>query len=1137
MRYSIISALFCVACWSIVATAQVTVLDEPFSNSNQFTATPALESAGEASDYYRLSDGTDIVPNFSGFSGTFFAAQDTNGVSGAETNTVALEWNNLTISGLSNLQLSILIAEDDSSDGNEDWDNNSSVVFEYQIDNNGFQDLLAFESSGGEFNSEPAQDTNFDGTGNGTALTETPAAFMATIGATGMSLDLRLTVSFLDDGDEDVAIDNVVIMGDGELMAVDPIINEFVADHVGSNDNNEYIEIFGTPANDYSAYSLLQIEGDNSQGRGNIDSVIAVGTTAANGLYVTPFMSGVLENTSMTLLLVEGFTGMIGDDLDTNDDGLLDSTPWDRIVDDIAVSDQDAGDVSYAAVTLLPDFDSGAATVGGASRIPNGTDTDTVGDWLRNDFDGAGIPALDPGTPVVGEAINTPAAVNDEVDPGNVPLTCDNAASETLIHAVQGSGFASPLIGNVVEIQGLVVGDFQNGLSGELDGFFVQEEDAEADADPMTSEGVFVFAPGNLLDINVGDQIRVRGTVEEFFDSTQVGNLTGIEICTAAGRGVLTATPVSVNLPVTNLLDLERVEGMAVVLPQALTVSDQFDLVQFGEFALSNGRIIQPTNFVLPGAPANSQQVLNDLNRLLVDNGANGANVMPFVVGRDDTNPLNAGNPVRNGYQVTGLQGVMSFTFSNYKVQPTQSLVFNENANPRLNAPAIAAGAMKVASFNVLNFFTNLDGGGAICGPSMNQSCRGADSASELTRQTDKLVQAILGTGAQLVGLVELENDATGSLQGLVDALNAIAGAGVWDFINTGTIETDAIKVGFIYTPAALTPVGAFAILDSSVDPRFDSNRNRPAPAQTFMDNNGEMFTAIVNHLKSKGCGGSSGLNLDQGDGQACFNESRRLAALALADWVNTDPTGSGDSDFLILGDLNSYAMEDPIRALTDSGLINLGSEFEGAGAYSFMFRGQAGALDYAIATPSLADQVMDATHWHINADELVAFDYNQENLPGGGAVMKPANFYQPDAFRASDHDAVVVSMNLGSGIVDASNPMTMLSVNRTFVLADGSDATQVTIQLVNGAGTPLSGITVDLSVTGNAAFGQATGTTDVNGQFSTSLTSTTVELVTVSGRFDMNGDAAPETAVVNGFPRMVSFEDDGDFIFGDGYE
>ncbi len=1134
IRYSLFAIFSLGVFLPLSANAQVTVLDEPFDDQSQFTATPMLESAGETSDYYRLTDSSDIAPSFVGFDGDFFAAQDTNGVTGAAATSIVMDWTNLAIAGLSNIELSVLIAEDDSSDGNEDWDSDSSVIFQYQIDGGGFQDLLAFESMTTGFNSEPAQDTDFDGLGDGAALTETPTTFMATIAGSGNNLDLRVTVSFLDDGDEDVAFDDVVITADGTPVAVDPVINEFVANHIG-DDTNEYVEIEGTPDTDYSAYSVLQLSGDNDAGgtlRGQILNVLAVGSSDSNGLFVTAFLDSVLSNTTQSLLLVENFTGMPGDDLDTNDDGVLDSTPWTRVVDDIAVTDAGAGDVTYAVVTLTPDFDGGSSTVGGASRIPNGADTDNVADWLRNDFDGAGIPALDPGTPELGEAFNTPGTENDEVESSDLPVTC--GAPATLISAVQGNGFTSPQVGNEVEIEGVVVGDFQNGVAGELNGYFVQEEDTDADMDTLTSEGIFVFAPDNMLTISVGDQLRVRGSVEESFGFTRITGVTGIALCSDSGRGLLTATPAMISLPISDELELESVEGMAVILPQTLTVSDQFNVVRFGEVTLSNGRIIQPTNQVLPGAAANNQQALNDLNMIVLDDGRDGSNVMPFVVGRDDLNPINAGNPVRNGYQVTDLHGVLSFAFGDYRVQPTQAFTFDENANPRQNMPELADSILTVASFNVLNFFTTLDNAGSICGPASNQGCRGADSASELTRQTDKIVAAILGLDAQLVGLVELENNASASLQGLVDALNAVAGAGAWDFIDTGTIGSDVIKVGIIYTPAAVTPMGTFALLDSAVDPRFDSNLNRPAPAQSFMDNDGEVFTVVINHLKSKGCGGATGLDADQGDGQACFNETRRQAALALADWINTDPTSSGDPDFLILGDLNAYAMEDPIRAIADGGLLNLGSEFEGPDAYSFQFFGQAGTLDYAIATPELAAQVLDTVHWHINADELPGFNYNEENLAGG--LIKPADFYQPDAFRASDHDAIVVALNLGPGIVDASNPATMLAVDRSFALADGIDSVQVMLQLVNAGGMPIPGVAVSLAVTDSAMLGQTTGVTDMNGQFTTTLTNTVIESVTVSGQFDLSGDGVPDTDISNGSPRTVSFEDE-DFIFGDGFE
>jgi predicted extracellular nuclease len=192
-----------------------------------------------------------------------------------------------------------------------------------------------------------------------------------------------------------------------------PVINEVVANHTGT-DTNEYIEIFGAASTDYSAYTIVEIEGD-SNALGVVDGVFPVGTTNATGHWSTGFLNNELENGSLTLLLVEGWSGTAGDDLDTNDDGVLDAAPWTTIVDEVAISDGGASDFAYAAAVLGPNFDGISFNPGGASRIPDGTDTDSVGDWVRNDFDGEGIPALEPGSPVAGEALNTPDAPNDVV--------------------------------------------------------------------------------------------------------------------------------------------------------------------------------------------------------------------------------------------------------------------------------------------------------------------------------------------------------------------------------------------------------------------------------------------------------------------------------------------------------------------------------------------------------------------------------------------------------------------------------------------------------------------------------------------------------------------------------------------------
>jgi hypothetical protein len=188
------------------------------------------------------------------------------------------------------------------------------------------------------------------------------------------------------------------------------VINEFVANHTGS-DTNEYYEVKGQSNTDYSNLTVVEIEGDSGQTGLIDDGTFTVGTTNAEGYWCTDFLANVIENGTASFLLVEGYTGTLGDDIDTNDDGVIDMPYWTSIVDAIAVNDGGAGDLTYGGVELTPDFDGQTFTVGGASRIPDGTDTDSPGDWVRNDFDGDGLPGFT-GTLAPGEASNTPCAMN-----------------------------------------------------------------------------------------------------------------------------------------------------------------------------------------------------------------------------------------------------------------------------------------------------------------------------------------------------------------------------------------------------------------------------------------------------------------------------------------------------------------------------------------------------------------------------------------------------------------------------------------------------------------------------------------------------------------------------------------------------
>jgi Ca2+-binding RTX toxin-like protein len=312
-----------------------------------------------------------------------------------------------------------------------------------------------------------------------------------------------------------------------------------------------------------------------------------------------------------------------------------------------------------------------------------------------------------------------------------------------------------------------------------------------------------------------------------------------------------------------------------------------------------------------------------------------------------------------------------------------------------------------------------------ICGPIPSLECRGwdGDQPLELQRQRDKLLAAIVGLDADVVGLNELENtinvDPLGDpANGLVAGLNALLGPGTYDSIDTGVIGTDAIRVGMIYKPSRVVPIGDFQILTTAVDPRFLDTKNRPALAQTFEElATGARFTVVVNHLKSKGSDCNDVGDPDTGDGQGNCNQTRTAAAQALVDWLATDPTGSGDPDFIIMGDLNSYAQEDPIDAIkagaddtlgTADDYTNLIAQYQGTYAYSYVFDGQAGYLDHALASASLTAQVTGATEWHINADEPDLLDYDTSFKPPAQEAI-----YEPNAYRSSDHDPVLVGLDL----------------------------------------------------------------------------------------------------------------------------
>jgi uncharacterized protein len=744
-------------------------------------------------------------------------------------------------------------------------------------------------------------------------------------------------------------------------------------------------------------------------------------------------------------------------------------------------------DIATADTTATSPDDFTAQSLTGQT-IPAGSSTYTLNVSVNGDTTDEGadetffvnVTSVTGAIVVDGQGLGT--IVNDDV----------NVCTQTFtpIYSIQGSGTATTIPGNVTT-QGVVVGDFET--TAGLQGFYIQ--DPTGDGDAATSDGLFVFT-GAANTVNAGDVVRVTGFARERFNMTA---LNGSDNNTAAvpagnivncGSGTVAVTDVS--MPFATTTFLERYEGMYVRFPQSLVISEYFNYDQFGEIVLAlpldgESRPFTGTAVETPGAAANARTLANSLRRITLDDGQGGSN--PVTLRHPNGAAFALNNLFRGGDQVQNAIGVLSFDFSLYRIIPTAPANYTA-VNPRPVAPEPVGGSLRVAAMNTLNFFLTLDttasdSGPGPCGGNANLDCRGADSSQplEFERQRTKLLAALAGLDADVIGLNELENtpgvDPLGDpTNGIVAGLNSIFGPGTYSHINTGVIGTDAIRVGLIYRPAVVTPIGTFQVLDSTDDPRFIDTRSRPALAQTFEEiATGARFTVVVNHLKSKGsaCAGDP----DAGDGQGNCNGTRTLAAQALVDWLATDPTGSSDPDFLIMGDLNSYAKEDPIGAIqagsddtpgTGDDFTNLIFDYQGPYAYSYTFDGQAGYLDHALANVSLASQISGAADWHINSDEPDVVDYDTSFKPAEQEAL-----YEPNAYRSSDHDPVVVGLNLVNTAPVATNDTystnedTVLTVAAPGVLSNDTDAesSPLTAALMSG---PTHG-TVTLNANGSFTY------------------------------------------------------------------
>lgn len=632
-------------------------------------------------------------------------------------------------------------------------------------------------------------------------------------------------------------------------------------------------------------------------------------------------------------------------------------------------------------------------------------------------------------------AVGEPTPANSGTEPEPEPTPTPTDPETVTIAEIQGTEGSSPLEGATVTTRGVVTAAYP---TGGFDGLYLQTEgtggDPDDDETPEASDAVFVYSAEAASQVEVGDHVEVTGVVGEYYDLTQVtpSSWTVLDEPAEAVKPTTTTWPA-------DDAGREALEGMLLAPQGDFTVTDNYSTNSYGTVGLAAGEspLVQPTSVGRPGSDEAAAQAADNAARAVqLDDGstwnytsASRSDVpLPWLDGSD---------PVRVGASVTFTGPViLDYRYSTWSFQPLEQLTGEnaddvqpaEFADTREPSPADVGGNLTVGTFNVLNYFTTtgdqLDGcqyytdrDGAPISVRTGCLARGAADAENLERQETKIVAAISELGADVVSLEEIENSAAfgkdrdQALADLVDALDEVDGAGTWAFVPSPAevpADEDVIRNAFIYRPAAAETVGDSRILLGS-----DAFGNAREPlAQTFQpaggatDDPSDDVVVITNHFKSKGSAGPWPGDGDAGDGQGSSNESRVRQATALVDFADELAADAGTDRVLLVGDFNAYEQEDPIVVLTDAGYTDLGPT---TGEYTYSYGGQVGSLDHVLASSTALDAVTGTDIWNINAYEPVANEYSRYNY---NATL----LYDESPFRSSDHDPLLVGLDLAAG-------------------------------------------------------------------------------------------------------------------------
>ncbi len=543
-------------------------------------------------------------------------------------------------------------------------------------------------------------------------------------------------------------------------------------------------------------------------------------------------------------------------------------------------------------------------------------------------------------------------------------------ATAVPIYTIQGTGATSSYVNQQVETTGIVTAVFNQ--PGKIGGFFIQDEGG--DNNSSTSDGIFVS--NTSTSVQAGDKVRVTGTVSENNGRTQLSSVTINEVISKNN-----ALPVLEMIFPDDFSGIwENYEGMLIKFDQTLYVSSATNVLRYGELTLTSPRAFTPTNQYVYGSPEYMNLFIKNSYKILLDDASTQTNPSPNMY-------VDATGGFRTGQRTDGLLAVVDQQpDSKYVVYPAVMPAFYGNPRPTI-PQSLGNYNVKVCGAN-LEYYIVQDWDGDF----------GPANATEFAKQRSKILDALFTIDADVYGLCEIQQGQA-ALSDIVSGLNVLAGSAKYAYINDGsTVNGTYIKVGYVYRKDRVQPVGSLSNLNYPTNSVL--NRKK---AQAFqLLSNGEKFIFSINHFKAKTSSSyvrPPDVNADYGEGT--YNYYRTQEATALVSFLNTCKSTYDDEDILIMGDLNSYAKEQPVRTLIAAGYIDQLIRFQNDTAYSYSYNNLAGSLDHALASPSMSAQITGAAPFHINADELYAFEY-------GGFL------YAPNMYRCSDHDPIVVGLSLG---------------------------------------------------------------------------------------------------------------------------